>query len=310
MTRLALLIALLVTLVAAAPAAATFPGRNGPIAYYGTSSEATEDGGDAHTTLYVKRAASAGEKHALVDCFAPGGDFAVASCAVKAFHSPTYSPDGSRIAFDAGTQLAVVDADGANLRLLPAATTDDGDPAFTPNGRRIVFSGLDAQGAHGVYVRSVEGGPARLLVRNAAEPVLSSRNRLAFVRDRVVFVAAADGTHAYRVAVGGSPDWAPGGGRLVFVRPRGRQFLPNLTLGALFLVRADGSGLTRFSNVKDATLPVWSPNGRWIAYNKLEIGIAVRKVARGAKPHTIARTEVGDSGSTSAQDPGWRPLAR
>jgi Tol biopolymer transport system component len=306
MARLAILVTALAMLAAASPAGATFPGRNGAIAYFGSGSQSTEDGGDRLTALVVKRP-FASEGHALLECLSPGGDPDPPGCAVSSFYTPSYSPDGSRIVFDAGEQLALVDADGANLELLPAASANDNDPAFAPDGRRIVFSGANDRGTADVHVRSVAGGPARLIVRDASEPVLSSRNRLAYVHDGAVWVAGRAGAHPRRVIAGGSPDWSPGGGRLVIVRALRTRYLSSWLTGRLFTVRPNGQGLSRLGNVKDASVPVWSPDGRWIAYDRDEGGVFVRRVARHAQPHIVAATQYGETGSAQALNPGWRP---
>jgi Tol biopolymer transport system component len=305
MARLALVIAL-VMLVTASPAAATFPGRNGPIAYFLGASSATEDGGDSSANLVVQRP-SADNERVLLSCATPGDAVEPPPCPVSGFYSPTYSPDGDRIVFDAGKQLAVVGAGGRNLQVLSAATTEDRDPAFTPNGKRIVFTGRDEHGVRNVYVRSAGGGPAHLLVRDAREPVMSTQGRLAFVRDGVVYVADADGSHPHRVVTGLSPDWSPGGGRLVIVRVLRPQFAGFLS-GGLFTVRPDGSGLSRIGNVKDASHPVWSPDGGWIAYDRLDDGVFFRRVARHSRAHTLSASQYGETGSTNSFNPGWRPL--
>jgi Tol biopolymer transport system component len=48
--------------------------------------------------------------------------------------------------FDGGERIAIIDADGSDLTLLPAVTESDGDPAFSPDGRRIVFTGTGDAG--------------------------------------------------------------------------------------------------------------------------------------------------------------------
>jgi Tol biopolymer transport system component len=122
--------------------------------------------------------------------------------------------------FDAGTRLALVDADGGNLTLLPAQTPDDGDPTFAPDGRRIAFAvpgtGIDVveldEGERNtivplsVFVSSLEWSP--------------EGDKLAYIVDddenETVFelhVADADGSHRRLVSKSGdavrSFDWRP-----------------------------------------------------------------------------------------------------
>ena len=309
MARLALLVTTLALLVAASPAAATYPGRNGTIAYYSSGSQATEDGGDRTIALVLKSPFGTGSERTLLSCVSPGGDPDPPGCLVSSFESPAYSPDGSKIVFDAGKQLALVDADGRHLTLLSQTTEDDGNPAFTTNGRRIVFDGPNGRGGFDVYERLADGAPALMLVGNASDPARSSRNQLAFVRDGAVYVADARGRHAHRVASGWAPDWAPGGGRLAIVRPL-RSLHPSAQAGALYTVRTGGHGLLRLGKVKDAATPVWSPDGRWIAYARPEEGLFFRRVARHAKAHLLVESQYGETGSHVELTPAWRPLPR
>jgi Tol biopolymer transport system component len=54
---------------------------------------------------------------------------------------PKWSPDGTKLAFDAGDNVYVVDADGTHLKLLLDGTVGSGPgvPAWSPNGRRILY---------------------------------------------------------------------------------------------------------------------------------------------------------------------------
>ena len=94
------------------------------------------------------------------------------TCSIE-YRSPAYSPNGRLIAFDAGRRLALMRSDGSRLRLLPAQTDDDGEPAFSPDGRRLVFTGhegpANAQSA-GLYVLALAGGQARQLHPNRWDP--------------------------------------------------------------------------------------------------------------------------------------------
>jgi hypothetical protein len=54
---------------------------------------------------------------------------------------PAYSPDGKLIAFDQGNRLHIMRHDGTRLRALPPLSNSDTAPAWSPNGRRLAFSG-------------------------------------------------------------------------------------------------------------------------------------------------------------------------
>ena len=79
--------------------------------------------------------------------------------------SPTWSPDGKQIAFvsdrdDGKSKIWIMNADGSNQRILPNGqnTTSDGflggQPAWSPDGTKILFTGYRACGvgaAGGIY---------------------------------------------------------------------------------------------------------------------------------------------------------------
>ena len=186
----------LAVLLAAGPALATFSGRNGRIAF--TETGTSEMDGPGTWTFALAVAAPATDEdppppsRELLFCEMS----ASSGCTLSDISSPSYSPDGRRIVFDAGEGIALVDANGRNLTVLPAVTENDGDPAFSKDGRRIVFTGKNEAGGTDVYVRRVDGRSARLVVEDAAEPAWSSRGALAWVRDRRVYVGAARGSGA------------------------------------------------------------------------------------------------------------------
>ena len=53
---------------------------------------------------------------------------------------PTWSPDGTQIAFMSGLDLRVVDADGSNVRTIAVRNSAAYPPKWSPDGSRIAFA--------------------------------------------------------------------------------------------------------------------------------------------------------------------------
>jgi Tol biopolymer transport system component len=306
--RAALGLALVLTvLVGAAPAQATFPGRNGAIAFVHSSSSGDSAPILDTRSLEVALRGGLAEPRPLLECELTDGVPSGGNCTGTTFASPSYSANGRRIVFDTGDRLAVIDSDGSDLTLLPATTANDGDPAFSPNGERIAFTGTNDRGTTDVYVRRLDGGPARVLVYDASAPAWSSRNRLAYVREGNVYSADPNGRRRRFVTSGVSPDWSPSGRRLVLVRPD-----PNLTFaggtGRLFVVDASGRGLRRIGARNDLSNPVWSPDGHWIAFDGFDLGVYRRRLTGRPRLHEVAPTQIGSEGAfVAAGSPTWQP---
>jgi hypothetical protein len=300
---------LVVVAVAAPPVQAAFPGRNGAIGYAFSSVS-----GDASPMREVTglRAKVVGREQAneIVHCERTEGAPTGGDCTTSEYASPSYSPNGRRLVFDAGVRLGLIGAGGAGLRLLPRVTTNDGDPAFSPDGRRIVFTGVNDRGGTDLFVYRLGSMFVRSIVQDAGEPAWSSRNVIAYVRDGNIYVSNRKGARRRFVTSGVSPDWSPGGGRLVFVRPslnlvfEGRQ-------GRMFTVGARGRGLRPvFPGVRDALDPAWSPNGRWLAFGRFDAGIFAKRLGARGPAVEVATTQIsGESGSHASFHPSWRPRA-
>ena len=89
--------------------------------------------------------------------------------------SPSWSPDGKRIAFssdrkgdDENYEIYVMDNDGGNQQRLTENRGDDGSPSWSPDGERIVFSS-DRKGNHEnyeIYVMDNDGGNQQKFTNN------------------------------------------------------------------------------------------------------------------------------------------------
>jgi Tol biopolymer transport system component len=301
----------LVALAVLAPSAhAAFAGRNGAVAFAQRSVTGDSVDPPVEHTRMATRHVFGTQDRVLVDCQLTDGAPSGGNCTGTSYRSPSYSRDGARIVFDAGDRIGVMAADGSGLSLLPAVTTDDGNPAFAPDGRRIVFTGTNDRGTTDLYVRRLDGGAAQLIVNDAGEPTWSARDVIAYVRSGNIYVARPGGAHRRFVTSGVSPDWSPDGRRLLLVRPLARLTF-DAPIGRIYVVGAHGEGLRRTGPAVDASRPVWSPEGNWIAYEAFEAGIFAKRLGSSQPAREIATTQSsGESGSVASFDPTWRPLPR
>jgi Tol biopolymer transport system component len=115
-----------------------------------------------------------------------------------------WSPDRTRIAFSSNRSgsfdIYLTDADGQNLRRLTSNSWNEGEPAWTPDGRIVytVTSGTTTQ----IAIMSPDSGENRQLTTASGgnhSPSVSSDGRT------IAFVSARDGNHAiYTMGLDGS----------------------------------------------------------------------------------------------------------
>lgn len=174
---------------------------------------------------------------------------------------PAWSPDAKRIAF-AGytaselaerdnfvqTDLYVVNSNGSGLARLTGGETLESDPAWSPDGSRILFVRAKGLGAEEdptlehipqIHTMAPDGSDVVRrtdLARGASNPSWSpDGSRVAFESDGDIFVMNSDGSDVTRLAVEPAtgenpnphptygnyePGWSPDGTRIVFVSDR------------------------------------------------------------------------------------------
>jgi dipeptidyl aminopeptidase/acylaminoacyl peptidase len=206
------------------------------------------------------------------------------------FEAPTWSPDGSKIAFVGvahslesglrGDRLYVVGADGHDQKLLPG-THGSISPVFAPDGNSIAFTRLGRRGASIWLVDLVGGAPRRItparrglyMFSDSFSPDGSVLLATRFVGQRQEEIVAVHlSTGKVKTVLRGATEavYSPDGTRLALVRWRllRRRDGTRTVSSDLFTSKADGSGLQRLTKTRyqDEAYPSWDPSGERLAF--------------------------------------------
>jgi dipeptidyl aminopeptidase/acylaminoacyl peptidase len=104
-------------------AEATFPGKNGRIAYSGF-------GGGTDTGIYTINPGGSGKTR-------------IPAPRVSGEAEPSYSPDGKRIAYASyegpDTEIYTISVEGEGKKKVTNNVRDEEDPSYSPNGKKIAY---------------------------------------------------------------------------------------------------------------------------------------------------------------------------
>ncbi len=272
----AVVVAVAIIGLGAAPASATFAGTNGKIAF-----------GQVFPNYGFTIDPDSSNKHQI----GPAGN---TTC-------NNWSPDGSKVLCNLWSrddvQPATANPDGSGFTLLnPNLPLDLFCLSWSPEGARLLChsEGMANPADAGLYtVRSSDAGD---LVRVTATPPGHFDNGYGYSPDgsRVLFArfnsngrgtllsVEPDGSGAVQLSPPGlwvidlgffdrvGADWSPDGSRVTFAAFQKRSTGRGYKAG-LFVVNADGSGLRRITpSGLDAVSAQWSPNGEWIAFTGIQ----------------------------------------
>jgi Tol biopolymer transport system component len=295
--------AVLAALVLAPAATAAYPGRDGLIAF--TRVKYNEWG-----RLYVVRPDGSGLRQIRLGGRPPS--------------TPTWSPDGRRIAFVSwapdGPNHLFVKRLGGGVRRLTHGRDEWRDPTWSPDGRSLaairIKVGKDGMSRWTIVVMRADGsrkhvvqGPREM---GYDEPAWSPHGRwIAYSQtdtnldgaDPNLYVMPAGGGPARLITIFDSqtePDWSPDGSMLAY------QFGLGLGNDDIRLVRPDGTGdvaLTDDLLISDSA-PVWSPSGRRLAISR-QVGIWTIN-ADGTDLRQIVRPPGGGAPYYDGE-PTWQP---
>ena len=291
-------------LLSSATASATFPGRNGAIAFNRASAI---DNTCCFPRIFAMRP-DGHDQHQLTSDPLGIDD-----------GSAAFAPDGRKIVFSRGTQgrhhIYVMGAAGYHRRRLTNAAADDSEPAFSPDGRRIVFA-RHVQGVTCLYVMRSDGTHVRQLTSHGpealdADPSFSpDGHKIVFARNDAIYVMRSNGSDERLLTpmagsgsalVADSPDFSPDGREIAFESNRN---------GALRVWVMHVSGKhQRAIGPAGGGEPAFSPDGREIAFTRTVRGNGFDNLevwvmrADGSHPYRLARSTFGDNGAA------WQPLS-
>ena len=308
--------AALLASVAASPVAANaaFPGANGPlVAAVGNCSHdrylvSVPWRGGEPTPITPRCPERAEDGRAPFDVFAPDaspdGRMIIA-------REEGYEPDSGPY-YTAFTTMAPDGSDRRRVNVPPGdanRSIPGGEPAFAPTGGRFAFTSTG-----GLWSAQTDGSDPRPIGLGTGgywgyvNPRWSPDGKLIAVttysgdvdEQGIWLIRASDGTRVRRVVKRGDwADWSPDGKHLVYGTYYGHRYEEGgATGGNIYVVPREAGRarkLVHRENIAD-TEPVWSPDGRWIAFLSMRfgrgdlssIGLSIWRVrASGGKPKKI-----------------------
>lgn len=199
---------------------------------------------------------------------------------LRAGERPAWSPDHSKIVFEASNTIFIMNADGTGVKPL----TDGGQdrqPSFNGDGTKVVFMHQNAKtGNDEIFIVNADGTNRQLLAKVAKTSLGGPRispdgTKLAVqaLRRLSTAILVIDLANGRRTVVADSPNneqspaWSPDSKRIAFLTGQ-------LDKGqCIAIVNADGTGFRPFTNdVAFCSTVSWSPDGKELAFTSITAG--------------------------------------
>jgi dipeptidyl aminopeptidase/acylaminoacyl peptidase len=203
--------------------------------------------------------------------------------------SPSFSPDGVKIAFTSNWELYKMDYDGNNqIRLSTNPNAGNYGTCFSPDGEKIVFTSQPnvAESNLEIYRVNADGsGPLRLTNNTALDWFASfspDGTKIVFCSNRdgnlEIYIMDSDGNNQTRLTNNSAsdmePSFSPDGTKIVFVSSRDGN-------SEIYIMNADGSNQARLTNyIRGDGSPSFSPFAH---------GLGGLSVAENIKPQALTK---------------------
>jgi hemolysin type calcium-binding protein/WD40 repeat protein len=197
---------------------------------------------------------------------------------------PTWSPDGTKLAFSASGLIETCTvATCAPVHLGSAAGTE---PAWSPDGTKIAYVSSGS-----IHVVTYPGGADSTVTAGTDPTWAPTSASIAFTSGGAVFtcVVASCGSPTQVASSGSKPSWSPDGTTIAYQATSGGH-------AQIFVVPSGGGSATQVpaNPGNEETAPSWSPDGTSLVF--ADSGNGIQEVTKAGSGWTAPSTRDGNVG--------------
>lgn len=182
-----------------------------------------------------------------------------------------------RILGDGSSFIYRINSDGSNQKLLMGASAS---PTISPDGKYIAFDAGGVEGVpvvpeqgFGIYVMNVDGTNVKRLTDDFGDEVAPSWSpdgkKIVFTKDGTIQIMDSDGSNITSTGQAGyNARWSPDGKRIAFISERAGDMLQSIKLFHIYLMDTDGTNTTQltFGDNRSDGIFDWSPDSTKIIF--------------------------------------------